>query len=92
MLYSTVRMQAFPSFPIFARAVMYVDILSKAVPYDAYGVQNIVLLYAESCMRVIFGPLRCVRVQIPVTFLFDFVREMICMHTDRGQIRVLLFC
>ena len=41
----------------------------KAVPYDAYGVQNIVLLYADSCTRVIFGPLRCVRVQIPVTFL-----------------------
>ena len=51
-------------------------------PYDAYGVQNIVLLYADSCFRVIFGPLRCVRVQIPVTFLFDFVREMICMRTE----------
>jgi len=62
--------------------------------YDAYGVQNILLLYADSrgvqnivllnadsCTRVIFGPLRCVRVQIPVTFLLYFVREMICMHT-----------
>ena len=62
----------------------------QAIPYDAYGAQNIVLLYTDSCMHVIFGPLRCVRVQIPVTFLFYFVREMICMHAYQRQIRGFL--
>ena len=31
--------------------------VSKAVPYDVYGIQNIVLLYMDLCMCIIFGPL-----------------------------------
>ena len=61
------------------RKSLVYECIAKAIPYDAYGIQNIVLLYADS--RIIFGPLRCIRVQIPVTFLLYFVREMICMHT-----------
>ena len=47
-----------------------------------YKVQNIVLLYADSCKCVIFCPLQCVQSQIPVTFLLYFVCEIICMRTE----------
>jgi len=61
----------------------------KAIPYDACGVQNIVLLYADLCKCIIFCPLRCIRVQIPVTFLF-----VLCTWNDlyvyRRQIRGVL--
>ena len=52
--------------------VLRSDNSDHAVPYltmRMYCIQNIVLLYADSCTRIIFGPSRCVRVQIPVTFL-----------------------
>jgi len=62
--------------------------LTRPYTFDVYGVQQTSYFCTRIRVRVSF--LRCVRVQIPVTFLFYFVREMICMHAYQRQIRGFL--